>query len=379
MRICEAKAYADSDFLLHPLAPSIDVGSPHIPLAGGPYYAARLGITLLDGVTPVIDETVDVAALPAWRNALPTPLAALFNNRLNALQAPRPAMTLPGRSLPMGFGRPLIMGIVNVTPDSFSDGGRFLHIDAALEHAEQLMTAGADIIDIGGESTRPGAKPVWEEEERQRVLPVIEGLAGRGTILSIDSRRSGVIKAALKAGAQIINDISALTYDSDSMALAAESGAPVILMHALGPPQTMQDNPHYEAVVPEVFCWLRDRIQACEAAGIDPAHLIADPGIGFGKTVRHNCDLINGLAALHSLGVPLLLGVSRKRFIGALSQEEAPDQRLAGSLLAAFRGLTQGAHILRVHDVAETAQALRVLQGLMDAAHMGTRVASIQG
>lgn len=379
MRICEANVHADSDFLLHPLAASPDVGPPHIALAGGPYYTSRLGITLLDGETPLLYEAIDVAALPAWRATLPTPLSTLFDKRLGALQAARPAMPLPGRSSAMGFTRPLIMGIVNVTPDSFSDGGRFLHVDAALSHAEQLIAAGADIIDIGGESTRPGAKPVWEKEECQRVLPVIKGLAGHRVIISIDSRRAGVIEAALKAGVQIINDISALTHDPGSMALAVESGAPVILMHARGKPQTMQDNPHYDAVIPDVFCWLRDRIRACEAAGLDPARLIADPGIGFGKTVRHNCDLINGLAAFHGLGVPLLLGVSRKRFIGALSQEETPDQRLAGSLLAAFHGLTRGAHIIRVHDVTETKQALRVLQGFTDSALLGMVAPSIQG
>ncbi len=257
------------------------------------------------------------------------------------------------------------MGIVNVTPDSFSDGGLFSGVQAAVDHALKLLEEGADIIDIGGESTRPGAEPVPLETELQRVIPVIEKLAARtGAQISVDTRKAAVMRAALAAGAQIVNDVSALQYDDDSLGVVARSNCPVVLMHGKGDPRNMQDNPQYEDVVGEVLEYLRTRARACEAAGIDRKRLIVDPGIGFGKNLHHNLALLAGLWRFAQLGMPVLLGVSRKRFIGALSGEAEPGKRLAGSLAAALHGVSQGVRFLRVHDVAATRQALDVWQAI---------------
>ncbi|MDX1581098.1 MAG: dihydropteroate synthase [Alphaproteobacteria bacterium] len=269
---------------------------------------------------------------------------------------------------PLLFVRPLNMGVFNVTPDSFSDGGQFQAAEAAIAHGRRLIEEGADILDIGGESTRPGADPVGVEEELARVLPVIEGLAREGVPLSIDTRHAKVMAAALEAGAAIINDISALSHDPDSLRVAAESDAPVVLMHSQGVPKTMQNNPRYGDVVEEVSTYLEERIETCGQAGIEKARLIADPGIGFGKTVEHNLALLAHLERFHDLGCPLLLGVSRKSFIARLSADEPPDERLGGSLAAALAGLSRGVHILRVHDVAQTRQAVRVWQAVSAAA-----------
>lgn len=263
----------------------------------------------------------------------------------------------------LALDRPRIMGVVNVTPDSFSDGGRLGSAQAAIDHGLRLAEVGAEILDIGGESTRPGSEAVPEDEELRRVMPVIEGLKARTeALISIDTRKSGVMRRAAAAGADIINDVSALSYDPDSMAIAAESGLPVVLMHARGDPKTMQDAPHYDDVQLDVFDYLAGRIAACEAAGIPRERLIADPGIGFGKTVAHNLQLMAGLSLFHALGVPVLLGASRKKFIGALTGEEVAANRLAGSIAAALAGAAEGCQIVRVHDVAETRQALTVWQ-----------------
>ncbi|RMD88523.1 MAG: dihydropteroate synthase, partial [Alphaproteobacteria bacterium] len=251
--------------------------------------------------------------------------------------------------------------------------------EAAVAHARAMIAAGADIIDIGGESTRPGAAPLWAEEEIERILPVISALADASVPLSVDTRHAAVMAAALDAGAAIVNDVSALTHDPGSLELVAARRCPVVLMHARGDPRTMQDNPVYEDVLGEVFAFLESRLRACEAAGIPRQRLIVDPGIGFGKTVRHNLTLINQIAAFHGLGVPLLLGASRKRFIGALAQEARPDHRLGGSLAVALAAVDKGVQILRVHDVAETVQALAVHQGLQDARLLEEATAADEG
>jgi dihydropteroate synthase len=257
--------------------------------------------------------------------------------------------------------RPRVMGIVNFTPDSFSDGGQFNSARAAADHALRLAEEGADILDIGGESTRPGAGPVSEQEEMDRVLPVIEWVARETrTPLSLDTRKPRVMEAGHAAGALIWNDVSALTFAPDSIETAARLGCPVILMHAQGDPKTMQDNPVYEDVVAEVRDFLAARIAACTGAGIARDRLIADPGIGFGKTLAHNLTLLNNLRDFANLGCPLLIGASRKRFIGALSGDAPAHRRLGGSVAVALRAAAQGADILRVHDVAETRQALDV-------------------
>jgi dihydropteroate synthase len=274
-------------------------------------------------------------------------------------EAPRPPLAGRARA------RPQLMGIVNVTPDSFSDGGAFSSAQAAVEHALRLEAEGADILDIGGESTRPGAHPVPLKEELSRVIPVIEGLTGRTKArISIDTRKAEVMRRALAAGAQIINDVAALTYEPECLQVAAASNAPVVLMHAQGDPRTMQAAPRYDDCLLDVCDWLAARIAACEAAGIARERLIIDPGIGFGKTLTHNLELLAGLTLLHGLGVPVLLGASRKSFIGALSGIGDARQRVPGSIAAALQGAAHGVQILRVHDVAETRQALSVWEAM---------------
>ena len=265
------------------------------------------------------------------------------------------------------LGAPLLMAVLNVTPDSFSEGGRFADRAAAIAHGRALIEAGADILDIGGESTRPGAEPVPAEEEIARVVPVLEAFRDAPVPLSIDTRHAAVMEASLAAGASIINDVSALTHDPQSLAVAAASGAPIVLMHSLGDPRTMQDSPTYDDVLLDVFDYLEARIAACAEAGIDRARLAVDPGIGFGKTLAHNLEILRGLAIFHGLGCALVLGVSRKSLIARLSAGEPPSERLGGSLAAAAWGLSRGVHILRVHDVAETAQAARVFGAILGA------------
>lgn len=252
------------------------------------------------------------------------------------------------------------MGIVNVTPDSFSDGGETPSTALAVERARQMRGQGADILDIGGESTRPGAAPVSLDEELERVIPVVRALADEGACVSIDTRHAPVMAAALDAGAAIVNDVTALEGDAKSLAVVAPSKASVVLMHMQGEPQTMQDTPRYNDVVADVRDYLAARIRACEEAGIDKQRLAIDPGVGFGKTLEHNLELIRNLGDFTDLGCPLLLGVSRKSFIARLSGEEEASRRFPGSLAAGLSGVNRGASILRVHDVAETRQALDV-------------------
>lgn len=256
-------------------------------------------------------------------------------------------------------GRPRIMGIVNVTPDSFSDGGKYLGLEAAVAHGQALMKAGADILDIGGESTRPGAAPVPVHEEINRVVPVIQALKELGATISIDTRHTRVMEAALKAGADMINDVTALS-DDGALDLVAEADVPVIMMHMQGQPQTMQANPSYGDCVLDIYDYLAERLQACETAGIKRAKICIDPGIGFGKTLAHNMALITSLGQFHGLGCSVLLGASRKSFIEKICPATPAEDRLGGSLAAALKGAEQGAQIVRVHDVAETVQALKV-------------------
>ncbi|MSO93250.1 MAG: dihydropteroate synthase [Rhodospirillales bacterium] len=255
---------------------------------------------------------------------------------------------------------PRIMGVINVTPDSFSDGGDAFDGNAAVRRGLALLADGADILDVGGESTRPRAEPVTLEEELRRVVAVVRALAKEGALVSVDTRRARVMESALAAGAKIVNDVTALLGDPDSLKVVARTGASVILMHMRGDPRTMQDNPRYDDVVGEVGAFLATRIDACLAAGIPRSRIAVDPGIGFGKTVRHNLSLLKHLDRIAALGCALVLGVSRKSFIGKLSQGEPPKDRIAGSIAAALAGIQRGAHIVRVHDVGETAQALAV-------------------
>ena len=277
----------------------------------------------------------------------------------------------------LSLDRPRIMGVVNVTPDSFSDGGVHASTNAAIAHGLQLVAEGADILDVGAESTRPGSDAVPEAVELQRLLPVIEGLAGKTDVpISVDTRKAVVMRAAVKAGARIINDVSALTFDPASLAAAAACDVPVVLMHAQGDPKTLQAAPAYRDVLLDVYDDLAARIEACEAAGIARQKLIVDPGIGFGKTIEHNLALMAGLSLFHSLGVPLLVGASRKRFIGTLTGVEMAAERVHGSVGAAIAAVAQGAQIVRVHDVKATREALAVWMASWPASKSG---ASHQG
>jgi len=260
--------------------------------------------------------------------------------------------------------RPYVMGIVNATPDSFSDGGQFLQADAAIAHGMDLCEAGADILDVGGESTRPGATAVATAEELRRVIPVIRKLRDRtDAVISVDTTKAAVAAQALEAGACIVNDVSACTGDPQMPRVVSDAGCGVVLMHMQGRPRTMQEAPRYEHVVREVRDYLAERAKDMEEAGTASACIALDPGIGFGKTLEHNLDLLAGLHELLEIGYPVLLGVSRKRFLGALTGREV-GERLAGSLAAATYGVVQGAAILRVHDVAETVDMVKVIRAL---------------
>ncbi|MBS3978553.1 MAG: dihydropteroate synthase [Rhodobacteraceae bacterium] len=285
---------------------------------------------------------------------------------LHRLTAPRP--DLAGLVL----DRPRLMGILNVTPDSFSDGGRFLGAEAAVAQA-RAMAAAAEIVDIGGESTRPGAVEVPVAEEIARTVPVIQALRAGGLTapLSIDTRKAAVAEAALLAGATVVNDVSAFDFDPRLGPLVARSAAPVVLMHAQGVPATMQDNPLYADVLLDVFDALAARLARAEALGIDRGRIVLDPGIGFGKTRSHNLALLRGLSLFHGLGCAILLGTSRKRFIGSIGGADRPEDRAPGSIATALAGVAQGVQITRVHDVAEMRQALRLWQA-MNTDHLET-------
>ncbi len=263
-------------------------------------------------------------------------------------------------------GEPVLIGIVNVTPDSFSDGGKFLDPAAAIAHGKRLIAEGAHILDIGGESTRPGSVAITVEEEQARILPVIRALAADGAFISVDTRNAATMRAALSAGAVMVNDVSALEHDPDAMAAVAESGCAVCLMHMNGSPDSMQSAPFYQDVLGEIYAYLEARVAACVAAGVNRNCIIIDPGVGFGKTLDHNLILLSRLKDFQALGVPVLLGASRKRFIEALCPGASVDKRLPGSLAAVLAGYSQGTRIFRVHDVSETAQALRVFSQIVE-------------
>ena len=324
-------------------------------LAGGLNWFASVELIHEDGrreLAPVegIEARFDEAMAADWARII----------------APRAPLKLGERTIRLD--QPQVMGIVNSTPDSFSDGGCYVDAAAAAEAGAVMASQGAAIIDVGGESTRPGSSEVWEGDEIERVLPVVQQLAAGGTAVSIDTRKSGVMSAAIGAGAGLVNDVSALNWDPQSAEVVAKAAVPIVLMHHRGDPATMQDAPQYDDVLVEVFEWLEDRVAAAEAAGITRERILVDPGIGFGKSVAHNLELMNGLALLHGLGCPIVLGASRKRMIGALAGEAPANQRLPGSLALAIKAVEQGAQIVRVHDVPETVQALKVWRGLRDAA-----------
>jgi len=258
---------------------------------------------------------------------------------------------------------PKLMGVVNVTPDSFSDGGRYLDPAAAIRHGEELVRDGAEILDVGGESTRPGAEPVEEGEELRRVVPVVEALA-REAMVSIDTSKAVVAGAAIDAGAAIVNDVTALSGDSEMAGVCAERGVGVVLMHMPGNPRTMQDNPTYDDVVDDVKAFLVERVEYAAGAGIGEGRIWLDPGIGFGKTLEHNLELLRRLHELRELGRPLVVGASRKSFIGRIDGS-AVDDRIGGSIASSLLAAAEGADVLRVHDVAEMAQAVKVAEAVL--------------
>lgn len=278
------------------------------------------------------------------------------------LSITHPQMLRCGR-FTLSLNRPLIMGIVNVTPDSFSDGGRFYSSSAAIEHACRLLEEGADMLDVGGESSRPGALSVSVEEELRRVLPIVEALQGRNVPVSVDTCKAEVMRAAIGAGASMINDINALQGEG-ALEAVANSSAAVCLMHKQGTPQTMQLAPRYEDVVADVMAFLQARMTAAEAAGIGRERLVVDPGFGFGKAQEHNIALLRQLDRFRALGVPVLAGLSRKSFLGRIAGIEAAEERVCASVAAAILAVQRGAKIVRVHDVKATRDALQIVEAI---------------
>jgi dihydropteroate synthase len=328
-------------------------------LAGGLNWFASVEFIAVDGNARISAELVPVEGV---ENRFDDDMAAQWR----ALTAPRPALRLGERTVRLD--QPQVMGIINATPDSFSDGGQFANAAAAAEAGARMTAEGAAIIDVGGESTRPGARSIWEGDEIERVVPVIRQLSAGGAAVSVDTRKADVMTPAVEAGARMINDVSALTYDARSGEVAAAANVPIVLMHHRGAPEVMQDDPRYDDVIVEVYLWLEERISAALDAGVARENIMIDPGFGFGKNVGHNLELMNGLALFHSLGCPLVIGASRKRTIGALSGEAPVERRLAGSIAFAMKAAEQGAQLIRVHDVFETVQALKVWRGLRDQA-----------
>ncbi|QWC56372.1 dihydropteroate synthase [Erythrobacter sp. 3-20A1M] len=338
-----------------------------IRLAGGMVFASRFAVILRRDGETIARWQASPGTMARVLGELPDSVGAAAEAQWANLTLAHPPLQLGARTVRLD--QPQVMGILNVTPDSFSDGGEFLERpEVGRAHAAAMVEAGAAILDIGGESTRPGADAVWEEEEIRRTLPAVEYCAAMGAAVSIDTRRAGTMEAALRAGAGLVNDVSALRYDPRSLELVAATGCPVALMHLPGDGSGLHDNDGYESVVFDVFDALAAHRDRAVAAGVERANIVLDPGIGFGKSLSDNLALINALPLFHALGQPLLLGASRKRFIGALSNEAPVEQRLGGSIAMAIAGMNAGVQLLRVHDVAETVQARNVWRGLRDAA-----------
>lgn len=314
----------------------------------------------------VREALVPVEAMADWIASMPEALAMRATEQRAAVASPRASLDLKGRTIRLG--EPQVMGILNCTPDSFSDGGKHGDPERAAARGVDMATAGAAIIDVGGESTRPGAPLVWEGDEIERIIPVIERLARAGVAVSVDTRKAGVMEAALGAGAAMVNDVAALGYDERAAEVVARAGCPVVLMHASSQTSNPHANACYVDVLYDVFDWLECAIARAVAAGISREQIIVDPGIGFGKGVQDNLRLTGGLALFHSLGCPLLYGASRKRMIGALDGEAAADARLGGSIALAYQAAQAAVQLHRVHDVDETRQALRVWRAGRDTA-----------
>ncbi|WP_326913236.1 dihydropteroate synthase [Sphingopyxis chilensis] len=353
------------------LRPTCFVDRPHeldegaLRIADTMVWFAAWHVSLRDN-DMVKSAIIPVCELDDWIAAMPDRLAETARVQRAGVTRPRGNLQLGERTIRLG--EPQLMGILNVTPDSFSDGGKHVDAAAAAEAGFAMGAAGAAIIDVGGESTRPGAPLVWEGDEIKRIEGVVAALAKGGVAVSIDTRKAAVMEAALAAGARIVNDISALRYDDRAMDVVVQAGCPVVLMHAPSAKSDPHEGGNYSHVLFDVYDMLAERVAACVAAGIDRTKIIVDPGLGFGKGVGENLTLVNGLALFHTLGCPILFGASRKRMIGALDNEAPADQRLGGTVALHYQAAAHGAQLLRVHDIAENRQALRVWRGLRDAA-----------
>jgi dihydropteroate synthase len=334
-------------------------------LAGGMLWFTQVEVIDKTG-TATTRQLVEVRNWDAFVAALPADKQVRCTLLYGRMTSPRVALKMGERIIRLE--QPQVMGIINMTPDSFSDGGKNADIEAAAAAAIAMASAGAAIIDVGGESTRPGAPLIWEGDEIKRVEPLIQRLASSGTAVSIDTRKAAVMEAAVSAGAAMVNDISALLFDDCAVEVAKANGVPVVLMHAPSHSSDPHKGGDYGDVVTDVFDWLEERVDAVEAAGISRDKILVDPGIGFGKSLAENLSIINNLSIYHAIGCPVLFGASRKRMIGALSNEAPVEARLGGSVFLAMKAVEQGAHIIRVHDAAETVQAIQVWRGLRDTA-----------
>jgi len=338
-----------------------------VRLAGGLVYAHRFAaIVRRDGCVAERHRFTSETAAETFAR-LPSALGSEAEAQWSGLRTAHLPLQLGGRTIRLD--QPQVAGILNVTPDSMSDGGKFLdRPEDGAAHAAAMVEAGAALIDIGGESTRPGASAVWEGDEIARVIPAVEYCAQMGAAISVDSRRAAVMEAALDAGAHMVNDVSALRHDPRSAEIVAARDCPVVLMHAPGSGDDLHAGGDYASVVFDVFDWLAERRDAAIATGVARTRIVLDPGIGFGKALGDNLALMNALPLFHALGQPLMIGASRKRMIGALSNEAAAHQRLGGSVALAVAAMEAGVQLLRVHDVAETVQVRNVWRGLRDAA-----------
>ncbi|MFA9444164.1 dihydropteroate synthase [Egicoccus sp. AB-alg6-2] len=371
-------------------APLTRVEEARLVPAGGP---ARLALSRLPRAGEIADAAAAARGVSAWVDgrlvvtAVPSRLidaagrvggreladlvAGSVEPAVEAWLGTAPDLPLPGRAVLPTATRPVVMGIVNVTPDSFADGGAHYapddHPGAALRHGRALLEAGADVLDVGGESTRPGADPIDVDEELRRVIPVVEALAEEGAVVSIDTTKARVAREAVAAGAAIVNDVSAGGVDDELVPTVAELGVAYVLMHRRGTPRTMQDQAEYTDVVGEVFDFLADRLDHIQAAGVGRELVVVDPGIGFAKTAEHNLVLLRRLREFTSLGRPVLIGTSRKAFLGRVTGATSTDDRVVASVTSAALAVRSGARIVRVHDVAETVQALAVAHAIATA------------
>ncbi len=351
----------EAPLLLRPI-PKVagDAGGEALSLAGGPMVFDTAELISRSATGPA-GWTASLPGLRACARSVGGRAVQHLETALATLHQSRPPI------LGLGFDRPRLMGIVNVTPDSFSDGGDHSDAGRAVAHAQGLVRAGADVLDIGAESTRPGAVPTPPAEQLRRLLPVLVGIADAGVPISVDTRSAVVMREVIAAGASLINDVSGFRHDADALGVVAEAGVPVVVMHSRGGPTEMHRAPAYEDVALEVHDELAGRLEVLVAAGVERRRIILDPGIGFSKTAAHNIDLLSRLSLLLGLGCPLMVGLSRKSFIAGFSRDEAVGDRLAGSLAGALWALQQGAQMLRVHDVRETRQAIALWRRLVGA------------